>query len=204
VAVKQDPAKKLRRLLRRPSTDLLWYRRVGRCLHALNLQATYGSGRIRDLARELGQSHSTFYRAIQLAQAYPGDKIKALKGLRFSAVQVLLGVKDEPLRQQLQQEAVQFGWTYRRLQKEVDRRRGKQPARGGRRRKPAAITDDLAELAKRSKAVRQFVQAVWPKDRLDELRQGAPELARHVRRIGTLVQVLIESIERHLQEEPAF
>jgi hypothetical protein len=133
---------------------------------------------------------------MKLAEKYPGDEIHKLKGLAFAAVKVLLTVKDDSLRQQLQQKAIEQGWSVRELRREANLFLGERVTRRGRRRQPATVDADLEEVADRSRAWRRFVNDVWSQDRLDDLkRDGAGELARWIQNVNRALQALVESIE---------
>jgi hypothetical protein len=176
--------------------SLEWYHRVGRYLCELNTRSPYGANFVRTAAQQLNQSHATFYRAMQLAEKYPGRAIQSLQGLSFAAVKVLLAVKDDRLRQDLQQQAVRQGWSARRLQLEVKLRQGAHAARGGRRREPATEKADLAELAAKSQNWLRFSSEVWHPDRLDALEGGiGNELVRRIRTAVRALQSLVQAIE---------
>jgi hypothetical protein len=103
VAKKRDDLLvKLRQYLRTPSSSLQWYHRVGRCLCTLNAASPYGTCCVRSVASELKHSYGALYRAMKFAEKYTGDQLRELDGLPFAAVKVLLTVKDDSLRQQLQ------------------------------------------------------------------------------------------------------
>jgi hypothetical protein len=191
---------KLKKYVRMPRS-LHWYQRVGRCLCDLNVNAIspYGTKCVRAAARELNQSHATFYRAMQLAQKYPGQEIQSLKGLKFSAVKVLLAIEDKALREKMQQQAIEKHWSVKQLQQAVNLRRGARAARGGRKRKPGRKNTDLVELAKRSHTWLKYVGEVWPAQRLGTLAAGSEkQMVQHVRDADRALRALVQSIESYL------
>jgi hypothetical protein len=128
---KRDPYAKLRRLVAKPDNGLHWYHAVGRCLLVINRQAAYGSHCVRNLAAELGQSHATFYRAMQFAALYTRKEHQELPALPWTSTKLLLTINDERLRRRLQRRAVLKRWSTRRLRREVNSVRDRIEPRGG-------------------------------------------------------------------------
>jgi hypothetical protein len=193
--VKPDKLAQLRKLVRKPKTGLIWYLRVGRCLLRLSHDEKYHSKWVLDAAEELGSSRTTFRRAMQLAETYPGNKFKAVTDLPFAVVKALLPIKDVAMRKQLQRSAKKHKWSVQEVHAEIERLYGRGKPRGGRKRKPGDEYVDLRKLAKTTQHWRRFVDEVWPGARLRKLKRGGEKLARLTNDAKDAMQALIEALE---------
>lgn len=185
---------KLRTALDVPKSGLIWYYNVGRCVDELNKASKYSkrSERLKTVARKLRYSRASLHRALKFAKSYSVSEIDAI-GLPWTVVRVLLAVKTE-MRNELQQLASKNRWSARKLQREINARRGKLEPRGGRKRQRKGVREDLMRLAAAAREWQGLATDVWPAYRLRKLRPDGEEIARLVdlasRPMRSLIKVL--------------
>jgi hypothetical protein len=182
-------------MLADPDHDLAWQHRLGYCLLAASRDAKYGSSLIRWAAKQLGQSHAAFYRAMQLAKLYPGDKLATLDGLPWTTVQVLLTVSDGQVRQKLQERALNGHWSMKHLRGVINCEFGRLPMSSVRKRKPRSDHEDLERLIRLGRIWIGFIEDVWPPDRLRRQPDGR-SLAQLVRQAQDALEDATEAVER--------
>jgi hypothetical protein len=186
---------------RKKNSSLGWYQRLGGYLRELIAKTDYGDRKeyVKELAKEWRLATSELYRAMRLAELYPGRKIDELRGLTFTAVRPLLRKKhqSDDARQKLLEQAVSGDWKGPRLRRAVDQRCGTCPPRGGgrRKRKRTGNRTDLAELARLSRCWRHFVLDVWSADRLSKVSPDGDELAKRVQLADQALSAVIGAIE---------
>jgi hypothetical protein len=195
MATRRNLEAKLARLLAHPSTDVLWYHRVGRCLLALKGITDYKAHCVRTAARTAKQHRSTFYRAMLVAKSYSERDIQALRHFSWTALRALAMVQDKKLRRKLQRKAKEQRWPVRRIQWEIFQCCGKKAPRGGWKRQPGDESRDLMSLATATREWRGFVNDVWPSDRLSKLRRGGKKLATLVECAVEAMNALLKAVE---------
>jgi hypothetical protein len=195
MATKRNLEAKLARLLAHPSTDVLWYHRVGRCLLALKNVSDYKAHCVRTAARTSKQHRAKFYRAMLLAKSYSERDLQALQHFSWTALRALAMVQDKKLRRKLQKKAKELRWSARRIQWEIFQRCGKLAPRGGRKRQPGDEGRDLMGLATATREWQGFVNDVWPSDRLGKPRPGGKKLAMLVECASEAIKALLKVVE---------
>jgi hypothetical protein len=202
----KDFEPELRKLLAQPRSGLLWYHRLGRCLLRRQKACRYGESQMADLAERLGSRNwrDLLYRALGLAKAYTEAEVRGLVGkLSWSKMKILL-LLDKAQRRNLQEQAVRNQWSVQRLRFEADKARSGQLSPSTDQPKATQTPEayDLWQLAKRTRAWRQWLQATWPKDRFAKLRPGGAKLAGLASRADAALESLVEAIERRRQPGP--
>lgn len=186
---------KLRKALDKDKTGLIWYYRVGCHVLALTKASDYGSGCVDDVAGNHGQSRATLYRAMKFAEEYPGKEYEAVKTLPWTVVRVLLAAEGPKLRRQLQEQAVEKGWSARKLQAVINRRRVKPARRVHRKYKTKHDRRDLNRLAIATRAWQQVAKNNWPAERLRELQPGGKKLSKLVDYASAAMKALLKAVE---------
>jgi hypothetical protein len=150
-----------------------------------------------------GMSRHALYRAAQLANLYPGTKVRTLESLSWPKVKILLTISNSSRRTKLQRQAIKNRWSKAYLQiKARQAQDTPNPQRGGSL-KPGRPKDDLVRLDERSRSWLHFVRKVWPpecQDRLGALSPKGKKVPKFLDRAEKAVQELINQIERVLQD----
>ncbi len=188
---------KLHKALSMRKTGLMWHFRVGCCVDELMKASISRTACMREIAGKPGESRAGLYRALKLAQMYPGREIETVKKLPWMVVRALLAVENDKKRGELQRRASEEGWSARKTQREITAWRGKKlEARGDRRHQRKDVSEDLIRLAAATREWQGLVRDIWPHERFQELLSDGAELAGLVDRVSRAMAPLIETLKR--------
>ena len=157
---------------------------------------------LKDLAAEAGVEQDTIRKALKFATTYTAGELEELLALRgadgepmnWYRVRVLLQVKDKSLRSELQQEAVEKGWSRRDLWAAVQSRQGGKKSPGGRRFSvPDSPQQVLGRLTELSESWLRFYQDVGEEGGLAEKLRTAK---RQGKRTAGLKLAVREAVDR--------
>jgi hypothetical protein len=192
---------KLYKLLANPSTDVLWYHCVGSYLRSLNAAPTYKSYCVDKYAKTSGLHRSTLFHAMRLAETYTKAELQALPHLKWTALRLLAAIKNDEVRQKLQQQAEH--WTARQLQREIYRSgaKEKQP-RGPRKYEDPNENRDLDRLTNATRVWQQSVKYNWSGERISKLQPGGKNLAALLDAASTAMEILVKALEGLAPPDP--